>query len=71
MYSLTKGVSLEKGYPEIIENQDWEGELARPTSQGEFPVSIDVEDVLTLIIRERLKLRNSLAQKGESRKIYI
>jgi hypothetical protein len=71
MYSLTKGISLVKGYPEIIENRNWDGEIARPCSQGEFPLNIDPDDVLILVIREREKLRNSLAQKGESRKIYI
>jgi len=69
-YSLTKGVSLEKGYPEIVYSEDWEGELPRPCSQGEFPVNVDIEDILIIIIRERLKVRNSLAL-GERMKIYI
>ena len=68
-YSLVKGISLERGYPEIIKNENWEGELSRPCSQGEFPVNVDLDDILILIIRERMKLRKAL--KTEGRKIYI
>jgi hypothetical protein len=70
-YSLTKGISLKNGYPQIVENRDWEGEIVRPCSQGEFPITVDIDDVLILIIREREKIKNYLAKKGESMKIYI
>jgi len=69
-YSLTKGISLVKGYPEIVDNQNWDGELSRPCPQGEFPVDIDPDDILVFVIREREKIKKALA-KGKGRMIYI
>jgi len=64
-YSLTEGLSLSGEFPQIIKNENEEGIPLLPTSEGEFPGRIDIEDVLIYILRERMKIRKNLAEKGE------
>ena len=70
VYSLKEGLCLTVDeFPKIVKNENIDGEPLLPTSEGFFPLYVDIEDIIIFIYRERKKIRQILAEKGEE-KIY-